>query len=287
MTTCTCSCESNQTLTLKWANTVAFIAMVTVNILANVLPIGGYTSKMVSDLYPTFFTPAPYTFIIWSAIYIAMAAFVFFQWDFGKTGAISSLRAEIGWWFVISCAFNTAWIFFWHFRLIALSTVCIIGLLISLVMIVTRIQNLLSPSKSALLSKLGFDIYFGWILVASIANISVLLVSIGWDGGGLSESFWTIALLCLTVLIGISAIYTDKRWLSVLTILWSLFGILVRHLMPVPEGFAGTHFGIILTAVIGIALLSAAVAICLATKCFDKQPDSTKETVEKQADSDA
>jgi hypothetical protein len=32
-----------------------------------------------------------------------------------------------------------------------------------------------------------FSVYFGWITIASIANVSAALVSVGWDGFGLAN----------------------------------------------------------------------------------------------------
>lgn len=46
------------------ANVAAYLLMITVNALANALPINGITSGAVSDRFPTFVTPAGYVFAI-------------------------------------------------------------------------------------------------------------------------------------------------------------------------------------------------------------------------------
>ena len=39
--------------------------------------------------------------------------------------------------------------------------------------------------KEKLFIRLPFSVYFGWITVATIANITTLLVDIGWNGFGI------------------------------------------------------------------------------------------------------
>ncbi|MFT5873179.1 MAG: hypothetical protein ACI8WT_002121 [Clostridium sp.] len=57
---------------LKTFNALSFILMVTVNALANILPINGITTGGVSDLYPNLFAPAGFTFAIWGLIYLLL-----------------------------------------------------------------------------------------------------------------------------------------------------------------------------------------------------------------------
>ena len=57
-------------------NVLAFILALTVNSLANIIPIGGQTTGEISDKYPTLFTPAGFTFSIWSLIYLSLFLFM-------------------------------------------------------------------------------------------------------------------------------------------------------------------------------------------------------------------
>jgi hypothetical protein len=69
---------------LKILNTIAFIIMIAVNMFANILPFNNISTAAVSDLYPNLFTPAAYTFFIWSVIYFLLACFIIYQ--FGNVG---------------------------------------------------------------------------------------------------------------------------------------------------------------------------------------------------------
>ena len=60
-------------------NTITFILMVTVNALANLLPLNGLTTGEVSDSYPNLFAPAALTFSIWGVIYTGLTACILYQ----------------------------------------------------------------------------------------------------------------------------------------------------------------------------------------------------------------
>ena len=74
--------------TIKIINMVTFLAMVTVNALANILPINGVGTGEVSDFYANLFAPAGITFSIWGVIYLLLALFVLYSFGAfkGKKG---------------------------------------------------------------------------------------------------------------------------------------------------------------------------------------------------------
>lgn len=245
---------------LKIMNTCAFVLMVAVNALANLIPLGIGKTGDVSKKYPNLFTPAPYTFAIWGIIYIFMALFVIYQWgilDNTKSG--DGIRERIGIWFVISCVFNVSWVFAWHFDVIWLSLIFTVGLLISLIMINRRIADQRITPTGVLGARVGYDIYFGWIIAATIANVSVLLTQTGWNRFGLSETFWTVSILLVGAVIGSATVLVSHKWLSALTVIWAYAGILVRHLSS--SGYGGKYPIIITTTIIGIIIIGSSIFI--------------------------
>jgi benzodiazapine receptor len=64
---------SNRTLII--VNIIALVGVITVNALANILPINGMNTGQISDLYPSLFTPAGFTFSVWSLIYLSLIVF--------------------------------------------------------------------------------------------------------------------------------------------------------------------------------------------------------------------
>ena len=180
--------------------------MVTVNALANILPLNGLTTGEVSDSYPNLFAPAGITFSIWGVIYLGLAGFILYQLGAfkGKSGINQEVIMKIGHYSRISSLANTAWIFSWHFKLIQLSLVLMVVILVCLIKINTRLHAMDLRIKEKIFVRIPFSIYFGWITVATIANVTVFLVSIGWDGWGLSERVWTIIALGLGLIISMA-----------------------------------------------------------------------------------
>ena len=250
--------RTNYNFMLKIFVALAYVAMVTVNYLANALPIGGVTTGEASDSYTNLFTPAGLTFSIWGLIYLLLAVFVvffFIRFD-GKTKAKKNeLLGKTGKLFIISSLANISWIFAWHYGLIPLSVIIMFVLLTSLIML----ANLLNKEKFSLSEKiclyLPFSIYFGWITVATIANITVLLVSLNWSGWGIAEHIWTIIILLIGAAIGILRAVKDKNLPYILVLVWAYGGIWLKHSSE--NGFSGQYPNIITTLIICIVLFLA------------------------------
>ncbi len=58
---------------------VVILATITINILANALPINGMNTGQVSDSFSVYFVPAGYVFSIWGIIYIGLIAYAIYQ----------------------------------------------------------------------------------------------------------------------------------------------------------------------------------------------------------------
>lgn len=220
-------------------NLFGLVLMLVVNILASALPINNITTGAVSDSIPSLFTPAGYVFSIWGIIYLALIGFGIYQ-ALPKQKDNPRLK-RIGLWFFISSLFNSAWIFAWHYGQFALSVVLMLGLLVSLLMTYLRAGivnhkslNDSNNSQEARVAEyifidLPFGIYLGWISVATIANISSLLVVQGWGGFGLSASVWTIIMLVVGAILGILMTLLRHEVAFALVIIWAFMGIYVSR----------------------------------------------------------
>lgn len=240
------------TKTLQLLNIIGFILVITLNGLANGLPINGMTTGELSDLYPNLFVPAGFTFSIWGLIYLLLLAFVIYQarslWN---ADASDEAVQTIGLWFFISCLANASWILAWHYRMIEFSVVIMLVILISLIAIYRRLQigRGAGSSERLFLVHLPFSIYLGWITVATIANITTLLVDWGLSGFWLGETIWTSLMILIATSIGIIFLIRKKDVPYALVLIWAFYGISVAR-------FNNT---IILVTYIGMALLAIGV----------------------------
>lgn len=228
-----------------------YVAMIIVNFLANALPINNRTTGMISDAYPNLFAPAGMTFSIWGLIYLLLGGYVFYQ--FTKRGQKKEkLFEKINLLFITTSIANISWIFAWHYDYIFFSVLLMLILLVSLIKIADILRKEKLNFKERLFISIPFSVYFGWITVATIANITVFLVSLGWSGFGMADFIWTSIILLIGALIGILRMCRDKNIAYGLVLIWAYFGILFKHLSS--GGFSGQYPSVILIAVVCLVL---------------------------------
>lgn len=76
---------------------------------------------------------------------------------------------------------------------------------------------------------LPFSVYLGWITIATIANVAVTLVSVNWDGFGISVNTWGITIILIALMITIFVVITRKDFAYGLVVIWALLGISVKQ----------------------------------------------------------
>jgi len=230
---------------MKYLNLLLFAGMIVMNYLANALPLNGKTTGELSDAYPNLFVPAGITFSIWGVIYILLIAFCVVQF----TTSHQTVIAQIGWLFGLTCIFNGLWIVAWHYGRLPMSLILMAGLLIALLWIGVFIKDL--PYG---LIKAAFGVYLGWICIATIANVTALLVNYNWGGFGISEQTWTIIMILAgTLLVALAIWRLDNPYIG-LAVVWAFIGIMIKR--------SGDARSIFITA--AVAMVLVAVVLILA-----------------------
>ncbi len=238
-------------------NIFSFLAVLVVNGLANAIPLGGNTTGDISELYPNLFVPAGLTFSIWGLIYLALFVFVIYQARdlFSKKQIEIPCLQSIGWLFFISCLANAGWIFAWHYKQPLLSLAAMLVLLFSLIFIYLRLgigkQNVDSVTRYSV--HLPFSLYLGWITVATIANITAVLVRFNWNGWGLSPIFWTVLVIVAGTVIALINVVQRGDIAYSAVVVWAYLGIIIkRYSVGSPPVMT-----IIITAGLGMVLILA------------------------------
>lgn len=237
-------------------NIVGLIAVLVVNFLANYLPIGGFQTGELSAMHPSLFTPAGFTFSIWGIIYLMLIVWtVYVAWGLSKGDPIADRIVQtIGPWFIINCIANIAWIFVWHHQQILLALILMFIILISLIQIYRAIDQewLENNTTTTFTVCLPFSIYFGWISVATIANTSVYLISIDWNGWGIPAATWTVIMLGIVGLLGLFVLWKERDTSFALIFVWALWGISRARIDGEFPNIASTAMTILSVLLIGI-----------------------------------
>jgi hypothetical protein len=88
--------------------------------------------------------------------------------------------------------------------------------------------------------------------MAAIANVTVFLVSLGWNGFGIADFIWTSIILLVGALIGIWRMRKDRNIAYSLVLVWAYFGILFKHFST--SGFSGQYPSVIVTVTVCLLL---------------------------------
>lgn len=227
---------------MKILNLVFFAFMIVMNYLANALPINGKTTGQLSDFYPNLFVPAGITFSIWGIIYLLLAAVCVLQFSTSNNDVVE----KIGWLYAATSLLNGLWIVAWHYQKISLSLLLMMGLLVLLALINNQLKG-----TSSVWFKAAFGIYLGWICIATIANVTALLVDVNWNGFGLSEQTWTIAMVIIGLVVTTLVIVRVNNPFVGLSVVWAFAGIAIKR--------QDDYRAIYLTAI--VALILAAVVV--------------------------
>jgi hypothetical protein len=208
---------------------LALILTLVVNWLANALPINGYTTAQVSDMFAVYFVPAGYVFAIWGVIYLFLIGFAAYQ-------ALPSQRENprlrsIGYVFILSCLANSAWIFFWQYLLFSWTLLLMLTLLVSLILIYLRLDIGRSRASTAetWLVRVPFSIYLGWVTVATIANVTDVLEYWSWNGWGIFPEHWAVIMLAIATLLAALVSFTRRDAAFLLVLIWAFAGIGVKQ----------------------------------------------------------
>jgi hypothetical protein len=215
----------------------------------------------VSAKYPTLFTPAGITFAIWGLIYLALSAFCLYH-------LVKAFRADenhpanqdlsrLGNLFILNNLATGAWTLAWVYEFLLLSVMLMLGQLLTLIAMQVRL-GIFNPTRSAAsrwFTQFPLSIYFGWICIATVANISATLVGLGWQGAGLSPSAWTLIMIAAATGITVFVVLNRYNPYVGLVTIWAFYGIILKHQSLNLE----VSSDIIFTAWIGLALVAIIV----------------------------
>lgn len=233
-------------------NTIAVLASIIVNILANTLPINGNLTADIADNIPNLFVPAGLTFAIWGVIYILILLFAGYQLAqlFGKIDERNEYLDKISFWFILGCIGNIVWVFLWHYEQIILSMIPILVLFISLLISYVRLDigNSDASKRERYFIHLPISVYFGWLTVAIIANVTAVLVTLEVGDLFLGEVLWTVLVIIVAMIITLLVIYQKHDVGYSLVIIWALLGIIIKQY--------GSNQMIVLTAGVSVAIIS-------------------------------
>lgn len=216
------------------------VSVLVMNYLSQSLPFGGQTNGQVSDKYHTDFTPAGFAFSIWGLIYLGLTAFAVYQ-------ALPSQRTNprfraVGPLVILNGLLNCLWLPTFQNEYFLPSVLIILSMLFTAfgINLGLRLHKPLEPelahhrvsdvpAAEKWIARAPFGLYFGWLTVASIANVSVWLTAIGWDGWGLDTQLWAQLLIVIGLFIGLFTFNRLRSFSYLIVFVWAFSAIAVEQ----------------------------------------------------------
>ncbi|MBX3054740.1 MAG: tryptophan-rich sensory protein [Caldilineaceae bacterium] len=251
----------NRNITRQFLVIFTFVLTLVMNGAATSLPLNGMDTGAISDLFPNFFTPAGYVFAIWGVIYTGLLAFTIYH-------SLPSQRnnprmRRVGWLFIVSNLFNSAWIAAWHYLQFPLSLVLMLGIGGALLALYMRLENRPVSTLERWVVHVPFSIYFGWISVATIANTTVVLQYFGFQGGPLPGPVWSVLVMLVGTAIAVYILRTRGDVAYGAVFVWAFIGIAVRNSEVALVAYTA-------------AVLAAVVLVVALMALFGRTPPATR-----------
>ena len=235
-----------------------FVGVIAVNALANILPINGYNTGQISAFYPNAFVPAGFTFSIWGVIYLLLLSYTigYTYYSLKRQAYPKAYRfiEHVNTYFLLTCVFNMAWIVAWHYLQIELSVLIMLLFLSTLIQLFLKTKTMahdLNLTQRFILQT-PFIVYLGWISVATIANITALLVAYKWTALSIAPIYWSAAMILIAIVLALLMLRKFKVVEFALVVAWALWGIYNAQgpAAPILARLTAAGIGLLITAVL-------------------------------------
>ncbi|NDJ61878.1 MAG: hypothetical protein GYB67_12180 [Chloroflexi bacterium] len=190
--------------------------------------------EVIADQYPNQFVPEDYVFAIWGPIYAGLLAFAYYQARPSRAAdpALRAVRVPMA----VAFFGNTIWIPFSIADDQIATGIIIAVMLAALATAYAQLQRL----PVALTRRewwwivAPISLFFGWITIATVANFTLTLIYVGWDGLGIAAATWSsILLVVATVIVSAMTIYGRGNIIYGSVAIWAFVGIALRYADPV------------------------------------------------------
>jgi hypothetical protein len=234
-------------------NILLFIGMLYLNYLGGIGELNGVSTGEVSGIYPNLFTPAGFTFAIWSIIYLFNIAFVIYQLIKAfSSNEYFNTKMNIG--FLLICVTNASWLLAWHYGALGYSMILML-ILLALLIYTYRQSKTSGLTYSYVTEYVTFSIYLGWISVATIANAAIYLTQNGFTFDSPLSAMITIVTILVALSLALYFLLNEENIWYPLVILWATYGIYSARAVDIAAGADLVKIGAIISMIVLIGFI--------------------------------
>ncbi|KQO97846.1 hypothetical protein ASF30_15090 [Leifsonia sp. Leaf264] len=218
----------------------------------------------------TLIAPGSGAFSIWSVIYVGLLAYA--VWQFFPGQRTAERHRALGYWVAASLILNAAWILSIQFDQLWLSVPVIVVLLLVLIrafLITRRLRT--DGTIDAIITDGTIGLYLGWVIIATVANITAVLVEAGFEGFGIDPDIWGVIVIVIAGLIGIGlALFGEGRLAPTASLCWGIGWVAVARLTGDPLSTPTAVTAI--AAVVAIVIVTIVARLRATTEDPDRVP---------------
>ena len=195
----------------------------------------------------SYLAPAGPAFAIWTVIYVGLAGYTI--WQALPAQRTDARQRRAGWWIAGSMVLNGLWLVAARFGTLLLTVLVIVALLI----VLARIIVMLGAARNGvdlLLVDGAMGLHFGWVTIATVANIAAWLTQLLPESFAEQADVWGVVVLLVVTAIGVTSALATHRLAPAIATAWGLAWLAVGRLVGEPASMA-----------IGVTAIGAAVVI--------------------------
>lgn len=248
-----------ETRTQDIARQTVIIASASFMLIAAAVGSGAFGGTSVRELQDgalsaqgSYLAPAGPAFSIWSLIYLGLIAYTVWQ-------ALPAQRADerqrsVGGWIAATMVLNGLWLVTAQFLTLPLTVLMIAVLLAVLARVIVLLNRF--PAKNVadrILTDGANGLHFGWVTIATVANISAWLTQIAPESWAAQAEVWAVVVLVAVLVIGVASAWFTGRIAPALATSWGLAWLAVGRLTDEPESTVTAVAAIIVAVVLVVA----------------------------------
>ena len=173
--------------------------------------------------------PAGAAFAIWGPIYLGLAVFPIFQLIKNRSDHPDWVQFRTT--FAVNVILNGLWLVFASYDWMWLTVLTIAVMLVTLF----RLNQLLiriameGGEVNFWAERLVFSLYFAWITLATVLNVTTALDFYDWDGFGIPEVTWTLIIGGVAIAITSYTALKFRDFVYPMVVIWAFVWLGVRH----------------------------------------------------------
>lgn len=202
---------------------LSFIAMTVFSIMANLMPLNGYTTSEISNRYTVLFSPAGYVSVIKIFIYIILGLWVYLQWK--KRQAQQNITGVQTALFSFSALFNILWLYLWHYEYFTWSIIAILLMVLSLIGLYFTYPNW----QNTWSGRIPISLFLAWESIIAFMNIAFLFTHNHWNFLSLSDPLWTVIALTVGTAAALHLRYHHDDYVFPIVYIWTFIGIAFKN----------------------------------------------------------